>query len=78
MKQSPEFQRGYAAGRRKVEKDARALTWGRALELALPLAFAQAWARGKEMQSTVPQKVEVAALIADAMIEEARKRGAAS
>lgn len=78
MKQSPEYQRGYAAGRRKVEKDARALTWGRALEISMPIAFGSDWSIGKEKQTTTVQKVNVAALIADAMIEEARKRGAAS
>lgn len=77
MKQSPEYQRGYAAGRRKVEKDARALTWGRALELALPHAFSRNWEQGTKKMSTTTQRVQVAALIADAMVEEARKRGAA-
>lgn len=75
MKQSPEYQRGYAAGRRKVEKDARALTWARALELALPHAFSSEWTIGKEKQTTTVQKVAVAASIADAVMAEAAKRG---
>lgn len=78
MKQSTEYQRGYAAGRRKVEKDAHALTWARALDLALPHAFASTWSVGTKKQTTTDEKVRVAALIADAMIDEARKRGAAS
>lgn len=77
------YQRGYAAGKRRVEKivneevqwERGSQFWREALLAAIPFAMTASWKRGGEAISTIESRVQLARSVADAALMQAESLG---